>query len=931
MKPLYSIILILVHFQLSSQVDFVRSAFNQGTFGALQDCAVDMNGDQLDDIVAINESRLQIYYQQTDGSFTNKIFDQEFLNKADWSICAGDIDGNGFNDLAIGGGSAVSFIYANENGSAYREEAKPDNLFSQRTSFADINNDGHLDAFVCSDDNENHPFRNDGSGNLILDFDLLKSPEEVPGNYSTTWTDYDNDGDLDLHIAKCVQNGGPEHEGRINLLFQNDGSANFTEVAESAGLQDTDQSWITLFEDFDNDGDFDAITFNHEVRNRFMLNDGSGVFSNVTFDTGIPSNALGSFEALATDFDNDGNIDIVTDVPPRIYYGNGDMTFRAVDTTVPASALGDFNSDGFIDVLRRNEIYYNQGNGNHWLRVNTIGTESNRNGIAARLELYGSWGKQIREVRATQSWSPMSTLATHFGIGAATEIDSLVVKWPSGKVSVICCPTIDQAIIVDESNCPFTVPDLDVQTEPLLCEGETALLTADPSFVSYEWSTGETTPAIEVSQTGLYNLTVTDENNCTSFTNNIQIYSVTGDYQITAPDGTEFCQGGSQTLELNVPFDVEWSNGRTGNINVIFESGTYSATIVSDCPTSPVIEPITLTEQILEPLVLQDVFIDTTEQGPYTISLPDGPNTVPNGVFLLWWTDFVGGAPVIGNNFTIPDLAEDLTLYVSYFKIFDGSLECSSERFPFNIRPIGGSQNTIVASADPYLCEGEEISLIAPASFAYEWSTGELTSNITVSAAGLYTVTLTDVDGNQETLPSVEIFVTAIAPPEVENVVVASGENSVMISVEGENLSWWDAPEGGSLLFEGNELEHLINEDEFTYYIDNRVDNGNNEFCVSERVALTVFVTSDVTEVDGRAMIQIYPNPGKGLFNLQLQEVNQLQQLIVRDVSGRAVFRLNNNIAEQMSLDLSGLQSGLYLVEFDYATSKVTKKIMIAK
>ena len=930
MKSILSFLLILAHLQLLSQVSFVKSAFNQGTFGSFQDCAVDMNGDQLDDIVAINKGRLQIYYQQNDGSFTNTIFNQEFTNTADWSICAGDIDGNGFNDLAIGGIEAVSFIYANENGSAYTEDAKPDYLFSQRTSFADINNDGHLDAFVCSDDNENHPFRNDGSGNLILDFDLLKSPEEVPGNYSTTWTDYDNDGDLDLHIAKCVQGGGPDHEGRINLLFQNDGAANFTEVAAAAGLQDTDQSWITLFEDFDNDGDFDAITFNHEVRNRIMVNDGNGVFTDVVFDTGIPSGALGAFEALATDFDNDGNMDIITDVPARIYYGNGDMTFRRVDTQVPASALGDFDSDGFIDVLRRNEIYYNQGNANHWLRVNTIGTESNRNGIAARLELYGSWGMQMREVRATQSWSPMSTLATHFGIGNATEIDSLVVRWPSGKVTTLCCPDIDQAIIVDESNCPFDIPNLVVQTAPLLCEGESALLSADPGFVSYEWSTGETSSSIEVSETGLYNLTVTDENSCTSFTNNVQIYSITGDYEIIAPDGTEFCEGRSKTLELNVPFDVEWSNGRTGNINVIFESGIYSATIVSDCPTTSDIEPIMLTEHLLEPLVLQDVFIDTTEQGPYLISLPDGPNTVPNGVFLFWWTEAVGGQPLSGNNFTIQDLPSDLTLYVSYSKLFNGNLECTTERFPLNIRPIG-SQNTIVTSADPYLCAGEEIQLIAPSSNSYEWSTGDQTNSITVSEAGLYNVTLTDVDGNQEVLPTVEIFVTAAAPPEVANVTVASGEPSVVIALEGNNLSWWDASEGGALLFEGNELEHFINEDEFTYYIDNRIDNGNNEFCISDRVPLTVFVTSNVTGLSDADKIIIYPNPSKGQFIVQLQEVNLLEQISVRDVSGRVVFTQRRSFTEELSLDLGGLKSGLYLVEFDYTTSRITKKLIITK
>jgi len=515
MRILLSTLFFISSLQLVCQVSFSPSIFSEGPFVTDQNCAVDMNGDLLDDIVALNSKKLQIYYQQPDGSFTQRSFAMDLKYNADWSICAGDIDGNGYNDLAVGDILGVSFIYANANGSAYTEVAKPDYIFSQRTSFADINNDGHLDAFICHDEDENHPFRNDGSGNLTLDYDLLKTPEDLPGNYTVTWVDYDNDGDLDMHMAKCVQGAGPTDIGRINLLYNNDGQSNYTEVAGIAGLADGDQSWITLFEDYDNDGDFDAITFNHESRNRFMVNNGDGTFSDYAGDTGISANALGAFEALAADFDNDGNVDIITDNPPVIYYGRGDFTFSATATTVPASSLADLNADGFIDVLESNEIYYNEGNSNHWLRVNTIGTMSNR-----------------------------SAISTHFGIGAATNIDSLVVQWPSGHRTVVVNPAIDQALNINESDCPYTSIQLGVESEHLLCVGESLDLVAPAGYDSYEWSTGEITPTISVSNSGSYNVTVTDSDRCTSFSELVQVYSVEGDYEITVPQGTEFCDGG---------------------------------------------------------------------------------------------------------------------------------------------------------------------------------------------------------------------------------------------------------------------------------------------------------------------------------------------------------------------------------------------------
>jgi hypothetical protein len=81
------------------------------------------------------------------------------------------------------------------------------------------------------------------------------------------------------------------------------------------------------------------------------------------------------------------------------------------------------------------------------------GIQSNSNGIGARVELYGDWGKQIRDVQCGIGFRHMSTMNVHFGIGQATEIDSVLIKWPSGIVDVIHAPTINtSATMIEGTN-----------------------------------------------------------------------------------------------------------------------------------------------------------------------------------------------------------------------------------------------------------------------------------------------------------------------------------------------------------------------------------------------------------------------------------------------------------------------------------------------
>ncbi len=413
-------------------------------------CAVvDMNGDKLDDIVKVDANQVTVLTQNTTPGFTSTVYPlSQNVSIPDWSIAAGDFDRSGLNDLVLGNGSRITVL--KNTGTGYNVIAYPQNIFSQRTNFIDIDNDGNLDLWACHDVNQNHPYRNDGSGNLIFDYSLFPTTNEG-GNYATIWIDYDNDGDTDMYEAKC-RGGAPINDPRrINLLYQNNGDGTYTDVAPAAGVDDHAQSWSTAVEDFDNDGDFDMLLSNISDENKFYLNNNDGTFTDIYASTGIDPQ-VGSWEIQAADFNNDGWVDFFWQNEKELYINNGDLTFTGFNLSFNEGAIGDLNNDGFLDIQRGGNVYFNTPNTNNWSKITLEGVQSNINGIGARVEIYGAWGRQIREIRSGQGFSHMSTLNAHFGLGSATEITEIIIKWPSGIIDTIVNPAINQTLNIIEGS-----------------------------------------------------------------------------------------------------------------------------------------------------------------------------------------------------------------------------------------------------------------------------------------------------------------------------------------------------------------------------------------------------------------------------------------------------------------------------------------------
>lgn len=430
-------------------------------------CIVDMNGDNLDDIVLLDDGKdLVIYFQNAAGqSFTEYVYPAGGGGGGSaWGMCAADADEDGYADVLYGGSfNDVTYVQTNNVETDYSETDLGISLFLQGINFADIDNDGNLDIFACDDVGPSQIYLGDGQGNFVFNNTVLVTAiygggEDDSGNYGSVWTDIDNDGDIDLYIAKCRQGVvDPADPRRINQLFINNGDGTYTEDAASWNINSGEQTWSADFGDIDNDGDMDLLLGQHTNEPvEVYENDGNGNFTNITTAAGLDGAFSGYvIQSKFADFDNDGFMDIYV-AGANLYLiamNNGDNTFDVSNQTnigceVNSFALGDLNSDGFMDMYctpfgygawnpnGSDSVYINDGNSNNHLTITLNGIVSNPDAVGARVSIYGPWGVQVREVRSGESYGIQNTFNLMFGLGTATSTDSVVIDWPSGITDV---------------------------------------------------------------------------------------------------------------------------------------------------------------------------------------------------------------------------------------------------------------------------------------------------------------------------------------------------------------------------------------------------------------------------------------------------------------------------------------------------------------
>jgi hypothetical protein len=342
----------------------------------------------------------------------------------------GDYDGDGWLDLYItsfvnSGAPQPCRLYRNENGTAFADVTTPvltGNNWAQGADWVDWDNDGDLDLFVARAWAANYLYRNDDGVFTDVAAPYIDAPEDA--SLDGAWADYDNDGDLDLYLV----NWG------ANRLYRNEGGGVFLDVT-AAPLDAPGDNTAAVWCDYDLDGDLDLYLAAIGA-NQLLRNDGGEVFTDVT---AAPLDSPGvTWGATMADYDLDGDLDL--------YLVNGLSGVRGGLPTLERSPAG---RDGTENALYRNDC----ANGNHWLQLVLTGEVSNRSAVGARVWCYTGDLVQMRDVSGNTSYWCFDSLDLEFGLGAAASVDSLVIQWPGGLREACSVDQVDRRYFLTEGSC----------------------------------------------------------------------------------------------------------------------------------------------------------------------------------------------------------------------------------------------------------------------------------------------------------------------------------------------------------------------------------------------------------------------------------------------------------------------------------------------
>jgi len=428
--------------------------------------------------------------------------------------CAADYDNDGWTDLYITavGPNALYHNNGGKGFTDVTRTAgvAGADVFSASCAFTDFDRDGDVDLFVvnyvdarvtnnifCGDTGRKfriycHPltfmphhdvlYRNNGNGTFTDVSKEMGILDHRGNGLGVVVGDYDDDGWPDVFVA---------NDSTPNFLFHNDQGRRFTEAALVSGVSVASDGnpragMGTDFGDYDGDGRLDVFVTNHELEAHSLFrNLGKALFEDRTFPSGVGPATLPyvGFGAVFFDADNDADLDLaivnghVMNSPSHVRPGATEAQRKlllrntagrfidvgrqsgpgfSMDKVGRALAAADIDNDGDLDLLVVNnggavDLLRNEGGtGNNAILIRLIGTTSNRDAIGARVKVTAGGVTQLREVKAGSSYLSQNDLRVHVGLGKATQIDRLDVRWPDGRSEMVSGAMVNRIVTITE-------------------------------------------------------------------------------------------------------------------------------------------------------------------------------------------------------------------------------------------------------------------------------------------------------------------------------------------------------------------------------------------------------------------------------------------------------------------------------------------------
>jgi hypothetical protein len=454
---------------VTHEAGLTASGWGQGA------CVADFDNDGFDDIFVTYYGKNRLYHNNRNSTFT-EVAERAGVAGADgrWnSGCAFiDYDRDGKVDLFV-----ANYV---DLGPDFSHVPKPGSgEYCQYKGIPIACGPRGLPAAV------NYLYHNNGDG-TFTDVSASSGIRATEGHYAlgVLTLDYDNDGWPDIYVA-CDSAASILYHNRRNGTFEDAGIASGLAYNEDGEAQ-AGMGVAAL--DYDHDGLLDVVktNFSDDSPNLYH-NNGDGTFSDRVFQAGMGRlrNLLG-WGVVAADFDNDGWPDILMangHLTPEIDTAKSDSSYRQrkllyrnlrdgrfEDVTLASgvdaaglhssrgAAAADLYNDGRISVVV-NELHEKPSllvpeapAPNHWIGVQLIGTQSNRDGIGARVEVEAGGLRQIDEIRSGGSYLSQNDLRLHFGLGSAARVSRITIRWPSGAVDQLSGIPADRHVVIEEGS-----------------------------------------------------------------------------------------------------------------------------------------------------------------------------------------------------------------------------------------------------------------------------------------------------------------------------------------------------------------------------------------------------------------------------------------------------------------------------------------------